>query len=60
MLSLIGRSLFGIANLAAAVVVEKLNQTGTAAPDKILTRYELTQEMDKVELYRPDPLRPGV
>ncbi len=29
-----------IANLAAAVVVEKLNQTGTAAPDEILARYD--------------------
>lgn len=30
-----------IANLAAAVVVEKLDQTGTASPDEILARYEL-------------------
>jgi rfaE bifunctional protein kinase chain/domain len=32
-----------IANLAAAVVVEKLNQTGTASPDEILARYELAR-----------------
>ncbi len=30
-----------VANLAAAVVVEKLNQTGTATPDEILARYDL-------------------
>ena len=29
-----------IANLAAAVTVEKLNQTGTASPDEILTKYD--------------------
>ena len=32
-----------IANLAAAVVVEKLNQTGTASPEEILARYDLAQ-----------------
>lgn len=30
-----------VANLAAAVVVEKLNQTGTASPAEILARYDL-------------------
>jgi len=30
-----------IANLAAAVTVEKLNQTGTASPDEVLERYRL-------------------
>lgn len=30
-----------IANLAAAVTVEKLNQTGTASPEEILARYDL-------------------
>jgi sugar/nucleoside kinase (ribokinase family) len=30
-----------LANLAAAVTVEKLNQTGTASPDEILARYRL-------------------
>ncbi|NLE46216.1 MAG: sugar kinase [Chloroflexi bacterium] len=30
-----------IANLAAAVVIEKLNQTGTASPVEILERYDL-------------------
>jgi len=29
------------ANLAAAVIVEKLNQTGTASPEEILARYDL-------------------
>ena len=29
-----------LANLAAAVTVEKLNQTGTANPDEIRARYE--------------------
>ncbi len=33
-----------VANLAAAVVVEKLNQTGTASPDEILTRYDLARQ----------------
>lgn len=32
-----------IANLAAAVIVEKLNQTGTASPEEILARYDLAQ-----------------
>lgn len=32
-----------IANLAAAVTVEKLNQTGSASPEEILARYELTR-----------------
>jgi bifunctional ADP-heptose synthase (sugar kinase/adenylyltransferase) len=32
------------ATLAAAVVMEKLNQTGSAAPDEILARYDLTLE----------------
>jgi rfaE bifunctional protein kinase chain/domain len=32
-----------IACLAAAVVVEKLNQTGTASPQEIIARYELAQ-----------------
>jgi sugar/nucleoside kinase (ribokinase family) len=32
-----------IANLAAAVVVEKLNQTGTASPEEIVARHDLTQ-----------------
>jgi rfaE bifunctional protein kinase chain/domain len=32
-----------IANLAAAVVVEKLDQTGTASPEEILARYDLAQ-----------------
>lgn len=31
------------ANLAAAVIVEKLNQTGTASPEEILARYDLAQ-----------------
>jgi rfaE bifunctional protein kinase chain/domain len=30
-----------VANLAAAVTVEKLNQTGTASPQEVLARYEL-------------------
>jgi len=33
-----------IANLAAAVIVEKLKQTGTASPEEIVARYELAQE----------------
>jgi rfaE bifunctional protein kinase chain/domain len=33
-----------MANLAAAVVVEKLSETGTASPDEILARWSLTQE----------------
>jgi len=32
-----------LANLAAAVTVEKLNQTSTASPDEILARYDLVQ-----------------
>jgi bifunctional ADP-heptose synthase (sugar kinase/adenylyltransferase) len=32
-----------VANLAAAVVVEKLHQTGTASPNKILARYDLAE-----------------
>jgi len=32
-----------IANLAAAVVLEKLNQTGTASSEEILERFELAQ-----------------
>jgi rfaE bifunctional protein kinase chain/domain len=32
-----------VANLAAAVVVEKLHQTGTASPDEILARYHLAE-----------------
>lgn len=32
-----------IANLAAAVTVEKLNQTGTASPEEILARYDLAE-----------------
>lgn len=35
-----------IANLAAAVVVEKLNQTGTASPDEILTRFDRATASD--------------
>jgi bifunctional ADP-heptose synthase (sugar kinase/adenylyltransferase) len=35
-----------IANLAAAVTVEKLNQTGTASPEEILSRYELVVKSD--------------
>ena len=31
-----------IANLAAGITVEKLNQTGTATPEEILARYDLT------------------
>lgn len=30
-----------MANLAAAVIVEKLNETGTASPEEILERYEV-------------------
>jgi rfaE bifunctional protein kinase chain/domain len=33
-----------IANLAAAVTVEKLNQTGTASPPEIMARYNLISE----------------
>lgn len=33
-----------ISNLAAAVAVEKLNQTGTASPNEILARYDLAAE----------------
>jgi len=32
-----------LANLAAAVTVEKLNQTGTASPEEILARHDLAQ-----------------
>jgi sugar/nucleoside kinase (ribokinase family) len=32
-----------LANLAAAVTVEKLNETGSASPDEILSRYDLAQ-----------------
>lgn len=32
-----------MANLAAAVTVEKLNETGTASPDEILERYALAE-----------------
>ena len=32
-----------VANLAAAVVIEKLNQTGSASPAEILARYDLAQ-----------------
>ena len=35
-----------IANLAASVTVEKLNQTGTASPDEILARYAM---LDRTE-----------
>lgn len=35
-----------IANLAAAVVVEKLNQTGTASPDEILARFDRATASD--------------
>jgi rfaE bifunctional protein kinase chain/domain len=34
------------ANLAAAIVVEKLNQTGTVSPDEIIARYELAKAKD--------------
>lgn len=34
-----------IATLAAAVVIEKLNQTGSASPEEILARYDLSQEL---------------
>ncbi|MDO8945452.1 MAG: PfkB family carbohydrate kinase [Desulfobacterales bacterium] len=33
-----------LANLAAAVTVEKLNQTGTATPEEILERYRLCEQ----------------
>ena len=32
-----------VANLAAAVTVEKLDQTGTAAPEEIMDRYDMAQ-----------------
>ena len=32
-----------MANLAAVVIVEKLNQTGTVSPEEILGRYDLGQ-----------------
>ena len=32
-----------MANLAAAVTVEKLNETGTASPDEILERFALAE-----------------
>ncbi len=35
-----------ISNLTAAITVEKLNQTGTASPAEILTRYDLAVEKD--------------
>lgn len=35
------------ANLAAAITVEKLNQTGTAAPQEILERFGTTQAREK-------------
>ena len=35
-----------LANLAAAVTVEKLNQTGAASPEEILARYELAVSTD--------------
>jgi len=35
-----------IASLAAAVVVEKLNQTGTASPDEILARFDRATASD--------------
>lgn len=35
-----------IANLAAAVVIEKLNQTGTATPGEVLARYDLALEAE--------------
>ena len=37
-----------VANLAAAVVVEKLNQTGTSSPDEILARYDLARTKDSI------------
>jgi rfaE bifunctional protein kinase chain/domain len=37
-----------IANLAAAVVVEKLNQTGTSSPDEIVARYDLARTKDSL------------
>ena len=33
-----------LANLAAAIVVEKLSETGTASPDEILLRWSLAQQ----------------
>lgn len=33
-----------IANLSAAVICEKLNQTGTASPEEVTARYALTQK----------------
>ncbi len=35
-----------LGNLAAAVVVEKLNQTGTASPDELRERLELAQRVE--------------
>ena len=35
-----------IANLAAAVIVEKLNQTGAASPEEVLARYDLAARED--------------
>lgn len=35
-----------IANLAAGVVVKKLNQTGTASPDEILRKYDETTDLE--------------
>jgi bifunctional ADP-heptose synthase (sugar kinase/adenylyltransferase) len=32
------------ANLGAAVTVEKLNQTGTASPEEVLSRYDMLEE----------------
>ena len=37
-----------VANLAAAVTVEKLNQTGTASPGEILARYDLAAQREDV------------
>lgn len=37
-----------VANLAAAVVVEKLNQTGTASPAEILARYDLARSQESL------------
>jgi rfaE bifunctional protein kinase chain/domain len=36
-----------LANLAAAVTVEKLNQTGTASPQEVLARYALAQAKER-------------
>lgn len=35
-----------VANLAAAVIVEKLNQTGTASQEEILARYDLAEAQE--------------